>query len=155
MIFCFFVVFFTVKYKMLKMKLISVTVSSKFYVLDDDYFLQNVSALTGQNIRHPNPNEYLYVVSFIRADSQNTTLIEPMCIGTLVTRKDVLTAEHCVEGEELPYTAIVAGSSDFRTGTRYPLFWWLTYDWWLTQFETDPEFALNDICVVRVSSKFT
>jgi hypothetical protein len=78
MIFCFFVVFFTVKYKMLKMKLISVTVSSKFYVLDDDYFLQNVSALTGQNIRHPNPNEYLYVVSFIRADSQNTTLIEPI-----------------------------------------------------------------------------
>jgi V8-like Glu-specific endopeptidase len=63
----------------------------------------NVNAVAGQNIRHPNPNEYLYVVSVVRIDSQDNTKMEKMCIGTLVTRKDVLTAEHCLEGEELKF----------------------------------------------------
>jgi V8-like Glu-specific endopeptidase len=89
--------------------------------------------LVGQNIRHPNPNEYLYVVSILRVNSENTTQTEKMCIGTLVTRKDVLTAEHCLEGEELPYTAI--------------------YDWWFAQFEEDYDFDKNDIAVLRVNNQ--
>jgi V8-like Glu-specific endopeptidase len=108
--------------------------------------------LTGQNIRHPNINEYLYVVSVVRVDSHNITRYDKICIGTLVTRKDVLTAEHCLEGEELPYTAIVAGSINFRTGTRYPLFWWLTYENWLSQLRAAAEFRFNDIAMLRVSN---
>jgi hypothetical protein len=76
-------------------------------------------------------------------------------MGTLVNRKNVLTAEHCVEGEELPYTAIIAGSTDFRAGIKYSLFWWLTYDWWVGQIGYEAEFQFNDIAVLRVNNQLT
>jgi hypothetical protein len=106
--------------------------------------------LAGENIRHPNPNEYLFVVPIARVDKYNNSLTEEMCVGTLVTRKDVLTAEHCLEGEELPYTVIIAGSSDFSLGTEFSFYWWISFDWWYSNFRQAKEFDFNDISVIRV-----
>jgi hypothetical protein len=129
---------------------ILVKVSFIFYVVDNDYFFMHVNAMVGPNIRHPNPNEYLYVVSIVRVDSENTTQTEKFCIGTLVTRKDILTAEHCLVDEALAHLAIIAGSIDFRAGTRYSLFWWLTYEYWFIQFQIPFEHNINDIAMLRV-----
>ncbi|XP_011493866.1 PREDICTED: uncharacterized protein LOC105359086 [Ceratosolen solmsi marchali] len=73
-------------------------------------------------------------------------------MGTLVSYSDVLTSEHCLEGESLPHTAIIAGSIDFRLGIKYHFLWWITYASWCTEMKKQLEFDSNDIAMIRLLS---
>jgi V8-like Glu-specific endopeptidase len=73
------------------------------------------------------------------------------CTGTLITRKDVVTSEHCVLAEELQNSKIVVGSINLRECQDYFIFWWITYEQWAVAHNIDVEFNMNDVAVVRVS----
>jgi V8-like Glu-specific endopeptidase len=108
--------------------------------------------MIGRNIRDAQENEFPYVVSVMRMRIFNADPIrDHSCTGTLISRKDIVTAEHCVEAEDLLATKIVVGSNNLRECESYFIFWWTTYKHWAMRSNIPIEFYMNDVAVIRVS----
>jgi hypothetical protein len=84
-----------------------------------------VNALAGENVKSAEENEFKYVVSILEIDNSTLVPIEMYhrCTGTLVSKQDVLTAEHCVNNIFPSAIKMLIGSIDLRLGTIFsPLF---------------------------------
>jgi V8-like Glu-specific endopeptidase len=107
--------------------------------------------MIGQNIRDAQENEFPYVVSFMRIGLFMTNpQLNHICTGTLITRKDVVTSEHCIVGRQISNSKIMVGSVNLRITRRYYILWWISYKQWANGQNITIQFSINDIAVVRV-----
>jgi secreted trypsin-like serine protease len=101
-------------------------------------------------VRQLTETEFPYVVALSRINNNDPSILNVICIGTLITKKDVLTCEHCLEDEEQTEIQIIAGSYDITCGLKYTVYWWLTHDQWAVQMYIPLQFTNNDIAIIRV-----
>ena len=73
------------------------------------------------------------------------------CTGTLITRTDILTSEHCLEDERLNTIQIVVETIDLRNGQVFHPFWWLSYNQWIARGNDTYVFNVNDLANIKVN----
>ena len=73
------------------------------------------------------------------------------CAGTLITKKLVLTAEHCKDDDStLSDIQVTVGSNDVRAGRKYYVTAWRSFNDWAAQNgRIDPN-SDNDIAILTV-----
>jgi secreted trypsin-like serine protease len=107
--------------------------------------------LYGQKVRNARRTEFPFIVSIIRIPNPSNALLpNHICTGTLITRRDVVTCEHCIVDERIQRVRIIVGILDVREGVRHKALWWMTYDNWAAQ-NTQSELENNDLCNIRVN----
>jgi hypothetical protein len=107
--------------------------------------------MIGANIFDAQENEFDFVVSLMKKGILTSNpVMDHICTGTLITRKDIVTAEHCIRGRDISRTEIMLGSVDLKKCFTYYILWWITYEEWAEIEKIHLEFILNDIAVIRV-----
>ena len=121
-----------------------------FYCLVNQLNFSN--ALLGQNVTQAYEYEFPYVVSIMRISTENETLENlHRCTGTIISRQDILTAEHCLR-DLTPYGfRIMIGSSDLYNCIEYYSLWWLSYNRWAYLTNTDLQNEDNDVAIGKVN----
>jgi hypothetical protein len=123
------------------------------FLLGSQYCFVIAKPLIGTNVRNANENEFPFVVSVIQINQSASTRIyarNHVCTGTLISRQDVLTAEHCIIFESMDELEIITGSTRLRHCVRYPIFWWITYDQWANIQNVEILLPINDVACIRV-----
>ncbi|XP_011495592.1 PREDICTED: chymotrypsin-2-like [Ceratosolen solmsi marchali] len=113
---------------------------------------QCTKALVGENVRTAPAEQYRYVVSISEINRYNPhPQRDHGCTGTLISVKDVLTAEHCIIRKAWNEIQIIIGSNDIWRGTKFFPSWWITYKRWITIKNIQQEFKSNDIAIIRLT----
>ncbi|XP_011506434.1 PREDICTED: snake venom serine protease NaSP-like [Ceratosolen solmsi marchali] len=104
---------------------------------------------TGPNIRPTVEYEFPFVV-FISTppNMQQYNINSFFCTGSLISFRDVITAEHCLTNKQLKDVEINAGSHDIRRTTTYYPEWWLSYETWCQHKERAVEYPRNSILTI-------
>jgi secreted trypsin-like serine protease len=109
-------------------------------------------ALQGSNVIMADSNVFGFVVSLMRMETERPPLeYDHICSGSLISKRDVLIAAHCIVNEEKESVSIVAGSTDLRQGRKYLISWWITHELWNDINNIESNFNDNDIAIIRVS----
>ncbi|XP_011500583.1 PREDICTED: uncharacterized protein LOC105364372 [Ceratosolen solmsi marchali] len=109
-----------------------------------------VEALIGENVRLAGESEFPFIVAIMRYVLENNMRRNYICAGTLISRKDILTAEHCLTAQHLTGIYVLAGSSNIDQTYKYYPEWWITYDQWANSNNHVIEIADNDIGIVNL-----
>ncbi|XP_058800808.1 chymotrypsin-1-like [Phymastichus coffea] len=111
--------------------------------------------LIGTKVRDARPNELPFVVSIARRAQSNDThfVNRHFCTGTLISRRSILTVEHCFGGLALSDIEIIAGSEDVSLGDKYYPESWITYKEWKKNKKGYMEFLHHDIIVLTLEGK--
>ncbi|KAJ8670238.1 hypothetical protein QAD02_001497 [Eretmocerus hayati] len=139
-----------------------------FVLLDFDGFLRKCKAhsRTEQVVeaRHSEPErKFLFIVSIqdvrkpLKAGYPEAT---HLCTGALISRRDILTAAHCLENEgrlmfleggtKVKNIEVLVGSSNLRECTTYYPDSWHTFENWADRKGKSIEFNENDIAVMKL-----
>jgi secreted trypsin-like serine protease len=110
-------------------------------------------AMIGQAVRQARENEFPFVVPLL-FNNHHTVDLMRFCTGTLITNKDVLTAEHCLEHKEPEDVVVLVGTIDLSRGTKCYVKWWITYNQWALLDGINIEFQKNDLAIIRVNYSF-
>jgi secreted trypsin-like serine protease len=124
-------------------------INNLLYYLDIPYHFSTVEALIG-NIRSAAENEFPFIVAISKSYRQDTLNLNYFCAGTLISRKDVLTSEHCLRDQNLNRITVLVGSSYLDRGLRYYPSWWITFDQWAVQNNHEIVHEVNDIALLNV-----
>jgi hypothetical protein len=108
----------------------------------------NAKALVGVNVKQAEEGDFPFVVSVSEIFSEHKTI--HICAGTLISNRNVLTADHCIYDKYNNAIQIVVGSIDLRIGRKFSVFWWISYDNWAFQSNIRPYFTINDLSIIRV-----
>ncbi|KAJ8668674.1 hypothetical protein QAD02_010337 [Eretmocerus hayati] len=105
----------------------------------------------------PHGNELSFVV-FIQLRRSETSPSEPLCTGSLISKKHILTAEHCFKALRSPYLIeVLIGSPELKNCKVYVPKSWTTYKKWawlknrslkLKHREYGPE--VDDIAIITL-----
>ncbi|XP_011503421.1 PREDICTED: trypsin-4-like [Ceratosolen solmsi marchali] len=118
-------------------------------ILGSQYDYISTKPMIGRNVQIAAENEYPFIVSIIRISQHNTNSVLHCCTGSLITRKDIATVEHCLENEQEDSMRVVVGAVDYRQGVRFPIQWWITYDVWAIFNGIAIDFEVNDVANIR------
>jgi hypothetical protein len=106
----------------------------------------------GQDVKPVRQGQYTFVVSIMQITADPNPQQDHICMGTLVTKRDVLTNEHCMRSENLNEIQLIIGSNSLLHGTKYYPLWWKTYDEWCLEKNIPIQFDINDVAIIRVSN---
>ncbi|XP_011500640.1 PREDICTED: chymotrypsin BII-like [Ceratosolen solmsi marchali] len=109
-----------------------------------------VEALIGENVRLAGESEFPFIVAIMRYVLENNMRRNYICAGTLISRKDILTAEHCLTAQHLTGIYVLAGSSNIDQTYKYYPEWWITYDQWANSNNHVIEMTDNDIGILNL-----
>lgn len=103
--------------------------------------------LRGVNVRDARSSDKLTFVVYLGYINNGG---EHYCTGSLITRRSVLTCQHCIFGEEKSNVQITIGSTDLRLGQKYGVDSWQSYDQWYYDVKELAVHTEDDIAVIRV-----
>jgi secreted trypsin-like serine protease len=103
-------------------------------------------------VRKAGKGEIPFLVAIVNANRHTSSENTILCTGALISYQDVLTAAHCVNNRLLNNTEVIAGANDVRSGKRYRLIGWLTYNTWAITKNIALMYEINDIVVLRVNN---
>ncbi|XP_011495558.1 PREDICTED: myeloblastin-like [Ceratosolen solmsi marchali] len=134
----------------MQLKVYSILASFLIFLKDLDNAAAN--PMFGENVRLANPGEFPFVASVKRINPSNPlSEYDHLCTGVLISNRDVLTVEHCLQPLSAFYIEISVGSHNIREGIKYPIDWWMSYSTWTTFRHIAPRYNKNDISIIRVS----
>lgn len=108
--------------------------------------LSEAYPINGPNVHDATSSANLtFVVSIGRINRNG----KHFCTGNLITRRNVLTCEHCIIDENVTEVEITIGSMDLRLGQKYGVLEWITYDQWYSEKYIVDE-SVNDIAIITV-----
>ncbi|KAJ8673041.1 hypothetical protein QAD02_004302 [Eretmocerus hayati] len=108
----------------------------------------------GVGVRLAKEKEFSFIVSIQTKIGIGPNSLRHMCNGALISKRHVITAEHCLSDiKYLRSYRILMGSSDLQACKKYLIKSWITYDQWAESKRYHIEFARNDIAVVTLSEK--
>ncbi|XP_011500643.1 PREDICTED: uncharacterized protein LOC105364429 [Ceratosolen solmsi marchali] len=114
--------------------------------------IANVQALMGHKIREAKENEFPFIVAIIRRNRDVMPCRDIICTASLISNKDILTAEHCMHDEVANGVGLIIGSIDLNSVKKYYAAWWISYDQWEeVNLASKLIFAENDILLLRVN----
>jgi secreted trypsin-like serine protease len=96
-------------------------------------------------------NEFPFIAALTRRVRTFIPERDTICTASLISKMDILTAEHCLEGESLNGFRIVVGSIDIFSHLKYYAAWWLNYDQWAEAKSIVSRNYRNDISIIRVN----
>lgn len=116
--------------------------------------ISHEAALIGENVRDAQPSDELsFVVSIARKPHSRFSFRNlHFCTGTLISRKSVLTARHCLISKKVNEVIIIAGSTDVILGKKYYPQSWVKFDEW--SHSTGNGQSVHDIAVIRVNIQY-
>jgi hypothetical protein len=128
------------------------TINFIFNLIGKQYNFVNLKPLVGINIRPSEDNEFPFIVSIMQINYINPDpTMDHLCAGSMISRKDVLTSEHCISMEVPNAIKVIVGSTNLYDGNEYFINWWISYDQLKNSQENEIEFIENDISIIRVS----
>jgi V8-like Glu-specific endopeptidase len=95
-------------------------------------------------------NEFPFIVAITKHYLVDNQQMNYICTGSLISKNDVLTSEHCMEGHHLTGIRVIVGSSYLNHGSVYYPEWWITYDQWAVYNGRTIEHEVNDIAILNV-----
>ncbi|XP_058793564.1 chymotrypsin-2-like [Phymastichus coffea] len=107
--------------------------------------------IRGDNVFAVKEGEFPLAAALIRKTECLNDECDFICTGVLISKRHILTADHCFEELQPNDTQIILNSIDLRYGTRYNVSKWITYDEWAMKKRIHIVLYDNDIAVIELS----
>jgi secreted trypsin-like serine protease len=109
----------------------------------------------GDNIRTAREQEFPSAVAIIISKHRNRDVRNNLeCTGALVSRKDVLTAAHCISDRQRNRVKILIGSTDLYNAREFRPLRWITFNDWHYTMTGEVSMHPNDIAMIKVNVSF-
>ncbi|XP_011500642.1 PREDICTED: trypsin-like [Ceratosolen solmsi marchali] len=115
------------------------------------HHFSHTKALYGHNVRPAQQNEQSFVIKVMFIVPGANVSTDLICTGALVTRHDVISAEHCMQYVEMNNTKFLVGLTDSPQFRFYPN-WWISYEQWEQHSDQRKGYLINDFCFIRLTS---
>ena len=111
------------------------------------------TAIYGPTTRLAEANEFPYIVSIMKLSNNTVPGIHAFskCSGTLVSRQDVLTSEHCLSSTFTRGFKVMVGSHDLAHTTAYFPMFIMTYEHWTIYRRRRLDRFDHDIAFIKVN----
>lgn len=112
-------------------------------------------AIQGVNVKDANENEFPFAVALSLVNNGTNPIpptVRVFCSGSLITRKHVLTAEHCIIKKHVNEVEILVGSVNLNLCKAYDPKKFMTYQQW--KYKVSNKFPLyyHDVAVITVTT---
>lgn len=111
-------------------------------------------AIQGINVRDAVENEFPFIVAISEVNNDiNPALsnLRNFCVGTLISRKHVLTAEHCLVSKKLHEVELLVGCAHLDQCKAYEPEKWITWRQWKFHNSTLYPRFYHDVAIITVA----
>lgn len=103
--------------------------------------------MRGINVRDATSSDNL---TFVVSLGYKNRIGSHLCTGSLITRRSVLTCQHCINREQISNIEVTVGSTNLHLGQKYGIDSWRSFDQWYYQVKELLDDTGDDIAILRV-----